>query len=299
VPASSSIPSYWVDSFAGTSVGTTAVTTTLNAGNNYIVPGKARSIVALRPKAYILEPTADVALLASLNVISKDLGLGPYEVFCQSGDAGLGTTESFSMDESIWYPANWACGGGEQITFQGTAEIANAAGLWESLDILLSDTVNAPMPGFLSWWNTQLDLNLPVQAKVGGLVEGSGPTATSATAAVQAQDSGTYISGVPKYLKALYGALVETTPAADKPFAGYFQAYEPSLAINPQTFYAEPINGLLGTTTANNMTRITRYEGLLNLFVKAPAHIFGRFFLDQTVSTAGKFELGYLFQDQS
>ncbi len=287
---------YWVDSFAGTDIGATATNTQLG-GKLYIVPGKARSIVGVRPKCYALESTVDEAILASLSVASKDLGLGPYEVFAPPVGSNLGTTVSVSNDESSWYPANFACGGGEQVDFEGYLEIAHTSHVWMGLDILLSDTVNASMVGALRQWQDILDMSKPVQAKVGGVEEGSGPT-TATTAATVYRDSGTTIGGANKYIKALYGVNVDTTPTAAEPMAGFFGVSESGLAINPQQFYSEtPGAGLLGTTTAAQAAHITKIE-CLNLFLKTPAKPVGSYTPDVTLGTGGKFEVGFLYQDE-
>lgn len=139
MPSGSSLPAYWVDSFAGTDIGATATNTKLNGGVNYILPGKARSVVAVRPKTYTITSTVDISLLTSLSIISKDLGLGPFEVFAPPVGSNLGTNVSATNDEAQWYPTNFACGGGEQVDFEGYLEIAHTSHAWMGLDILLSD----------------------------------------------------------------------------------------------------------------------------------------------------------------
>lgn len=290
------MPAYWIDSFAGTDIGATATNTQLN-GKKYIVPGKARSIVGLRPKTYSITSTVDESLLASLAVLSSDLGLGPYEIFAPPVGSNLGTNVSVSNDEASWYPANFACGGGEQVDFEGYLEIAHTSHAWMGLDILLSDSVGAAMPGSLSQWSNILDLSKPVQAKIGGIAEGAGPT-TQTTAATPYADGGTPIGGGNKYIKALYGVNVDTTPTASEPVSGLFQIFETGLSVNPLAFYSEtPGAGLLGTTTASQVAHITKIEGL-NVFLKTSAKPIGKYTPDVTLGTGGKFEVGYLYQDE-
>jgi hypothetical protein len=297
--SSSSLPGYWIQSFAGTDIGATANTpTTLNGGKVYLVPGRARSIVAVRPKTSSITSTVDQSLLTTLQILSADLGIGPFEVFAPPVGSNLGTNVSSTNDESSWYPTNFSCGGGESVTFQGVLEIAHTSHAWMGLDILLSDTANAPMPGHLSVWNSILDLTKQVQAKVGGVVEGAGPTSIT-TAATLYQDSGTKISGVDKAIKALYGVCVDTTPTASEPVQGLFGISDSDLAQNPQLFYSDtPGAGLLGTTTASQAAHITKIEAL-NLKLKCSTTPVGQFTPDVTLGTAGKFEVAYLYQDWS
>lgn len=287
---------YWCDLIKGTDIGATATNTQLG-GANYTVPGKARSIVAVRPKTFSITSTVNQSLLASLSIASKDLGLGPYEVFAPPVGANLGTNVSVYQDRAKWYPANFACGGGEAIDFEGYLEIAHTSHVWMGLDILLSDTQNAEFPGELNWWNKLLDLTKPVQAKIGGIAEGSGPTSTATTAGV-ASDGGTTVGGANKYIHAVYGVAVDTTPTASQPLDGEFSLNETGLAINPLGYYGEsPGAGLLGTTTANQCAHITALE-CLNIFLKTNAKIVGKFTNDVTLTAAGKFEVGFLYQDE-
>lgn len=290
------MPAYWVDSFAGTDIGATATNTQLG-GKNYIVQGKARSIVAVRPKTYSITSTVDISLLATLSIASRDLGLGPYEVFAPPVGSNLGTNVSVANDESSWYPCNFACGGGEQVDFEGYLEIAHTSHVWMGLDILYSDQVGAPLPGHLSTWNSILDLSKQVQAKVGGIQEGSGPT-TQTTAATVYSDGGTNVGGNNKYIKAVYGVAVDTTPTASEPIAGLFQLADTGLAINPLAWYNEtPGAGLLGTTTAGQVSHIAKIEAL-NIFLKTNAKPVGKYTPDVTLGTGGKFEVGMLYQDE-
>jgi len=299
MPTSSSIPGYWVQSFAGTDIGATATSSLLNGGKGYILPGRCKSVVAIRPKCSSITSTVDQSLLCSLNLTSPDLQLGPYEEFAPPVGSNLGTNVSAVNDEARWYPCNFKAGGGETLNIYGVLEIAHTSHAWMGVDILLADQPNAPMPGELWPWNQILDLTQPVWAKIGGIVEGSGPT-TQTTAATLYQDGGTKMSGSGfNSIKAVYGVNVDTTPTASEPVQGLFGLYSTDLAQNPLLFYSEtPGAGLLGTTTASQAAHITKIEGL-NVKTKVSTTLVGQYTPDVTLGTGGKFEVGFLYQGWS
>jgi len=293
---------YWIDSVASAIIPASTAKTKLsgnhayNSNTDYLVPGDARSIVAVRPKVDLLTPTAAQAVMETLKIESADLHLGDYEVFANPIDSALGTTVTQFQDSAPWYPANFVCGGGEGVQFYGTAQVANTAVSYMSCDVLLSDTPKARVDNICPTFSNNIDYDQPVSGKVTGINYGGGPTATGTAAASVASDTGVQISTPQKLIKALYGMLVGTTPAASKPATGTFTANEGQFVLNPQRWQAEPITGFLGTTVAGTLAHISRSEGL-NVRLKSPARPIGSFQLDVALTTAGTFEVGYLYQD--
>lgn len=278
---------YWIDQIAAVSLGTSTSKTKLGGtqvegtGADYLLPTATRSIVAVRPKIVLTTPTANQAVMATLKVESSDLGMKDYEVFANPIDSGLGTNETQFQDAGPWYPLMQPCNGGEKVQFFGTAQVANAVAPLMSVDVLLSDR----------------QPKMPIcQAKVAGINYGGGPTATSTTAGTVITDGGVTIAGPFRLLKALYGIVVGTTPAASKPISGQFTVNASELGINPLRWNAEPITGFLGTTTAGTLAHLSGVEGL-NLILRAPSTPKSTFTLDQSITTAGNFEVGYLYTD--
>lgn len=296
------IPSFWIDQIASVSLGTSTSKTKLGGtqvqatGADYLVPGDARSIVAVRPKLWETTPTANQAVSATLKIESADLHLGDYEVFANPLDSGLGTAENMYEDPSPIYPTNFPCFGGERVQFFGTAQVANTVAPLMAVDVFLSDTQGAFLDAISPTYAQVIDYSRPVQAKIAGINYGGGPTSTGTAAATQTFDGGLNISAPQKLIKGLYGLLVGTTPAASKPVSGQFAVTAGELVLNPQRWNAEPIPGFLGTTTAGALDHLAKVEGL-NIRLKAPSFVKGSFTLDTAITTAGNFEVGYLYQD--
>lgn len=292
---------YWLDQIAGVSLGTSTGKIKLGGtqvyatGADYLLPTAARCIVAVRPKLILAGlPTANQAVLATLKVESSDLHMGDYEVFASPMDSGLGTAEMLLQDPAPWWPLMQPCNGGEKMQFYGTAQIANTVAPSMSADILLS---NYPPEGFnlgSAQWRRGYG---PVQAKVAGINYGGGPTATSAAAATPITDGGVTISAPKKRLLCMVGVVVGTTPAAQKGISGQFTVNASELFVNPQRFSAEVLNGFLGTTTTGNQAHLT-IAGPINLgFTTNPSTPKSTFSLDTAITTAGNFEMGYLYID--
>lgn len=293
---------YWVDQIASVALGTGTAKTKLGGtqvqgtGADYLVPGDARSIVAVRPKLFETTPTANQAVTATLKIESSDLHLGDYEVFATPIDSGLGTNEGQLQDTAPIYPCNFPCFGGERVQFFGTPQVANAVAPLMSVDVLLADTQGASAAGFVPAFAQVIDYAQPIQAKIAGINYGGGPTSTGTATASQVFDGGLNISAPQKIIKALYGLLVGTTPAASKPVAGQFAATAGELVLNPQRWNAEPTTGFLGTTTEGTLNHLSKVEGI-NIRLKAPSFVKGSMTLDSAITTAGNFEVGYLYQD--
>jgi hypothetical protein len=300
LPASQITIGYWIDQIAAVALGTSTGKTKLGGTQvegtsaDYILPTAARCIVAVRPKLLETTPTAAQAVLATLKVESADLGMKDFEVFANPIGSGLGTNENQMQDAAPWYPLMQPCNGGEKVQFYGTPQIANAVAPLMSVDVLLSDTWPTGFSGVGgSNWSSGYG---PVQAKIAGINYGGGPTATSTAAATPATDGGVTISTPRKRIIALFGLVVGTTPAASKPFSGQFTANASELAINPQRWNMEPQTGFLGTTTAADYDHISAVIGM-NMVLRAPSTPKGTFTLDQAVTTAGNFEVGYMYID--
>lgn len=291
---------YWTDQIASVSLGVGTSKTKLGGtqisgtGADYLLPTAARAIVAVRPKIFETTPTLNQAVLATLKVESGDLGIKDFEVFAAPLDSGLGTNELQLMDPAPWYPIMQPCNGGEKVQFFGTAQVANAVAPLMAVDVILSDTwpqgfTGGASPTWASGYGS-------VQGKVAGINYGGGPTATAITAAGVGTDGGVTIAGPRRRLLGLYGVVVGTTPAASKPIGGQFAVSASEFAINPQRWNAEPITGFLGTTTAGAQAHISEV-GPLNLGLRAPSTPKGTFTLDTAITTAGNFEVGYLYID--
>jgi len=281
------VTGYWADEVATVSLGTATGKTLLGGSHiegtsfNYQIPTDARALVAVRPKLYSTTPTANQAVVATLKVESADLHIGDFEVFANPLDSGLGTNEMQILEKSHWYPINYPCNGSELVQFYGTAQIANTVAPLMGVDVLLSDE---PPSGPI------------VQAKVTGINYSGGPTSTGTAAATFVVDGGIIIAAPQKLIKAVYGVVVGTTPAASKPIGGQFNVSAGELNINPLRWQAEPITGFLGTSTTGALAHLSLYEGL-NIRLRSPSRVVGSFELDTAITTAGNFEVGYLYVD--
>jgi hypothetical protein len=288
---------YWMDLIAAVSLGTGTTKTKLGGtqvvgtGADYTIPTAARCIVAVRPKVYGTTPTANQAVLATLKIESQDLGMKDYEVFANPLDSGLGTAEMQMVDKGKWWPLMQPCNGGEKMQFYGTAQIANTVAIYESVDLLLSDTWPEGFTG-----NGWMPYYGPIQSKIAGINSGGGPTATGTAAASIGTDGGITVSTPRKRIIDLVGVVLGTTPAASKPIGGYFFVNASELAINPQRWIAEPITGFLGTSTTGQQVHLSD-TGPMNLALRAPSTLKANFALDLAITTAGNFEVGYVYVD--
>lgn len=288
---------YWQDLIAAVSlgVGTTKTklggTQVVGTSADYTIPTAARCIVAVRPKVYGTTPTANQSVLATLKIESQDLGMKDFEIFANPLDSGLGTIETQFQDKGKWWPLMQPCNGGEKMQFYGTAQIANTVAVYESVDLLLSDTWPEGFTG--NGWNPMYG---PVQAKIAGINSGGGPTATGTAALSIGTDGGITISTPRKRLIDLVGVVVGTTPAASKPIGGQFFVNASELAVNPQRWVAEPITGFLGVSVVGNQVHLSD-TGPINLALRAPSTLKGNFALDLAITTAGNFEVGYIYID--
>lgn len=288
---------YWQDIIAAVSLGVSTAKTKLGGTQvvgtsaDYIIPTAARCIVAVRPKVYGTTPTANQAVLATLKIESTDLGMKDYEIFANPLDSGLGTAEMQMLDAGRWWPLLQPCNGGERMQFYGTAQIANTVAVYESVDLLLSDTYPEGFDG-RNW----APYYGAVQSKIAGINYGGGPTNTGTAAASIGTDGGLTISTPRKRLIDLVAVVVGTTPAASKPIGGSFFVSASELAINPQRWIAEPITGFLGTSTTGQQVHISD-TGPINLALRAPSTLKGNFALDLAITTAGNFEVGYMYID--
>jgi hypothetical protein len=288
---------YWTDQIAAVSLGTSTAKTKLGGtqvqgtGANYILPTAARSIVAVRPKMYGITPTANQYILATLKIESADLKMGDFEVLAAPIDSGLGTAETQQVDTAPWYPLMQPCNGGENVQFYGTAQVANTVAPLMSVDILLADTFPEGFNG--SSWTTGFG---PVQSKVAGINYGGGPTATGTTAGSIGTDGGVTLSSPKKRLIDIIMVVLQTTPAASKPFGGQAAVSAGELSVNPQRWNIEPLTGFLGVTTAGNQAHLS-HAGPLNLNLRAPSTLKSTFTLDLAVTTAGAFATQYLYID--
>jgi hypothetical protein len=68
------------------------------------------------------------------------------------------------------------------------------------------------------------------------------------------------------------------------------------MSVNPQRFAAEPITGFLGTTTVAGLAHIS-LSYPINLGFNTPSTPKAQFNLDQAITTAGSFEMGYMYVD--
>ncbi|MGH7743894.1 MAG: hypothetical protein ACREQ5_03625 [Candidatus Dormibacteria bacterium] len=295
---------YWIRQMAAVSLGTSTAKTKLGGTQvegtsaDYLLDTAARCIVAVRPKIVLTTPTANQAVLATLKVESTDLGMKDYEVFANPIDSGLGTNESMFQDAAPWYPLMQPCNGQEKVQFFGTAQVANTVAPLMSVDVLLSNAwpqgygdIGAGRTGWAPGYGA-------VQAKVAGINYGGGPTATATAAATAATDGGVTVSGPKKRLIGLFGVVVGTTPAASKPISGQFSVNASEFTLNPQQFNAEPITGFLGTTTAGALAHISKVVPM-NLGWNTPSTPKASFTLDQAITTAGNFEVGYMYLDDN
>lgn len=289
---------YWADQIAAVSIGTSTAKTELGGtqiagtGADYLLPTAARCIVAVRPKViHSGLPTADEAILATLKVESGDLGIKDFEVLANPVDSGLGTNEMQLQDSAPWYPIMQPCNGGEKVQFYGTAQVANTVAPSMAVDVLLSSSWPTGYNG--GAWTPKYG---PVQAKVAGINYGGGPTSTGTAATTPAVDGGVTISGPRRRLIGVVGAVVGTTPAAQKGISGQFLVNASELSVNPIRFNAEPILGFLGTTTTAALAHLSKMVGI-NLDLNAPSTPKSSFSLDAAITTLGHFETGYIYID--
>lgn len=298
---SSQFPAIWVDQIASVSLGTSTGKTKLGGTQvqgtsaDYTVPGDARDILAVSPKLYERTPTANQAVVATLKIESADLHLGDYEVFAAPIDSNLGTNATALQDAAPWYPLNFIAAGGEKMQFFGTPQIANTVAPQMGASLWLADTPGTHVDGVCPTMANIVDYAQPFQAKIAGINYSGGPT-TAGNTGVQTFDGGLQIAAPQKLIKGVYGVWSGTTPAASKEAGGQFAMTAGELVLNPLRWQMDPVNGFLGTTTSNSSLHISKAEGL-NIRLKSPSFVKGSFTIDTQTTTAGNFEVGYLYQD--
>ena len=252
----------WQDNIANASIGTgTTKTNLLGAGNFYNVPAGMQSIVAVRPVVALKTPTAAQSVVSTLAVTSNDTFVGDFEVPANPIGSGLGTNETTFADEPHWYPANIPVVGGNKVQFWGTAMVANTVAPYMAVDIILSDQPSSSFGPQMHYINNGLNYN-------GTSTTLGGPTTAGTSTGAQITISGSQ----PRVLRALYGVVANTTPAASQPINGQFGFGSPSLSgPNPIYLSISATQGFLGTTTAGDLNHISRTEGLEIPLTNMPA----------------------------
>lgn len=100
------------DVISDISLGTSTAKTLLDggrigSGSNYVLNANARGIIDVQPYVYIVTPTANQTLIASLKVESDDLAIKDFEVLAPSGNGYCIHSFSFCVrsDEDGEVPA--------------------------------------------------------------------------------------------------------------------------------------------------------------------------------------------------
>jgi len=252
----------WLDNVANASLGTsTTKTNLLGTGAYYNVPSGMRTIVAVRPVVAEKTPTANQSVLADLIVESNDTFIGDFEVPANPIGSGLGTTETMFADEPHWFPANIPVAGGNKIKFSGQCQVANTVAPYMAVDLILSDKDSSVFGPQMHYIANSLNYN------------GTSTTETGPTTAGTSTGAAITISGsTPRVLRALYGIVANTTPAASQPINGQFGFASPSLSgPNPIYLSVSATQGFLGTTTAGDLNHMSRVEGLEIPLANMPA----------------------------
>ena len=122
-----------------TSLGVAGTTKTLLSGGNLVLPGWARSIVAVIPQATIDVPTVQESVHSKLILESDDFRVGPFEVPCAPLSACLGATVGPSVSKPERYLVNCPVNGGDQLKVYGQSLIANTAAAYMACSVVVSD----------------------------------------------------------------------------------------------------------------------------------------------------------------
>lgn len=122
-----------------TSLGTSTTKTILNAGSNITIPAWAREIVAFVPYAVSVTLTADQKLQPKLTVESDDVALAPFEAMLPPVGGGIGADIGSFAPKLEKFPMHCPVHGGEELTINGTALVANTVAPYMGCSIVVAD----------------------------------------------------------------------------------------------------------------------------------------------------------------
>lgn len=274
------------DVISDISLGTSTAKTLLDggrigSGSNYVLNANARGIIDVQPYVYIVTPTANQTLIASLKVESDDLAIKDFEVLAPPGMATVATPSPSASDlmRTAKYPLYKRCNGGETLQVYGISQIANTA---------------APYMGaMITWTDDPSVINQPeFRAKIGGTAGGAGSVTSTGTSATAVTGSTISLTGADKTIRAVTGIIANTTLAAVKPIAGYFTVTSGEMAYAARAPF-EPVQGPLAATMPPTQ-HLTRVDGL-SIPVKCPSTLLTQLNLTAAPSTAGSFCNGILY----
>ena len=261
------------DRVGATSLGT-GTTKTLLGGGNLVLPGWARSIVAVIPVVNIDVPTVSESVLAKLILESDDFNVGPFEVLAAPLSACLGTTVAPFAAKPERYLVNCPVNGGDQLKVYGQALVANTAAPVMSCTIVVSSNPPTGPQKF---------------AKMGTLTS-SGTTASTDVAGTQ------YSFSKANRITEIFGALVPGTTAAADALAAYIRFNSSEFSqVTPLKLEMNPVPGGLSTLYS------TKLDGVSRLPVEVPCNagqinIQDYLYMDLAPAAAGNFVSGVIFE---
>lgn len=277
----------YCDIISDVSLGTSTAKTELSgdrSGNatDYTLPAPAKGIISITPYLYIVTPTANQSLIASLKMESDDLGIKDYEVLAPPGMATVATPSPSMSDlmRTAEYPVYFPSLGGEKLQVYGIPQVTNTA---------------APFMGaMIKWTDDPSQLVQPqFRARIGGTPGAAGSVTSTGTSATSVTGASITLAGQPaRTIRAVTGIVANTTLAAVKPIAGWFSINAPELSYVLR-YFAEPVQGPLAATMPPTQ-HLTRVDNL-SVPIQPPSTIQTALQLTAAPSTAGSFAQGVLY----
>ena len=265
-----------IDVVGPTSLGT-GTTKTLIGGGNLVLPGWARSIVAIIPTVSIAVPTAAQSVITKVSLESDDFTVGPFEVPAAPLGSFLGALSNPGLAKAERYLVNCPVNGGDQLKIYGQALVLNTGAPSMSVAVVVSDQPPGGSQRF---------------AKMGVL------TATGLVASTEV--AGTlYSFSKARRIVELLAVVAPTTVAAAEDIHGHIRYSSSEFEYaGPLKLPYNPVIAGLGATTIN-----TIIDGVSRAPVDFPikagtsqTNIQDYFTMNGTLAVAGYFVTGVIFE---
>jgi hypothetical protein len=216
-------------------------------GASQKAPEWAKEFLGFAGGGALVTPTAAEGSLASVRVASNDFSCYPSTVPAIISAGAIATVTSPASMPLEYWPCDWPIHGGDAYDIYATSAVACTA---------------APYFGTTQWFGDG-DGIMPSRhdayPHVPRFHTGSGAVATASVA--QALTAYT-ITGA-KAITQLHGYLISTAGTASRDEVGRIQLNSNGFFTSPVEFGTEPLQGFLGTTMANGVSKVTRSDVML------------------------------------
>ena len=239
----------WKSPGAGTSLGTSTADTQIGGASQY-TPEWATRVKGLRPQVAAVTVTTQEALHGTAWISSNSFSPNPSKVVWVGNNGSVATNSLPINPPTEFWPMNYKIHGGEPYDVYMKAAVANTAAPYGTADVAFG-TEDAVMPSRLDPYPHGVEVYYDVSSNTG----------TATASAAQALTAFT-ITGA-KAVVEVFGYMIKTATAAQKPVIGYYRLSSNGFETSPIDMGVEAVNGALGTVTGEDTPKISRQAVLL------------------------------------